>query len=111
MSASAWSPAVRRCARSHSTQTIAPVANASRMKSDSNMNVGGVVPDARELFRRPVEDDAPAHEDDALHEALDGSELVGDVENRDVKLSVEVVEQDGKRLLGSHVHSRSGLVE
>src|ERR671938_468914 len=40
-----------------STPTTAPVANASRMNSDSSMDVRGVVPDPWELAGRPVEDE------------------------------------------------------
>ena len=66
-----------------SRPTIAPAANASRMNSRSSMGVGGVVPDAREVLRRAVEDDAAADEHEPLDEALDRSELVRDVEDGD----------------------------
>src|SRR3954454_23418959 len=66
-----------------STPTIAPAANASRMNSRSSMRVRRVVPDARQVRRRPVEDDPLAHEHEAFDEALDRPELVRDVEDRD----------------------------
>src|SRR6185436_20275579 len=59
--------------------TTAPVAKATRMKSASRMDMGGVVPVRGQVGRPPVEDDAASHEDDPLGELLHGAELVGDV--------------------------------
>src|SRR4029453_15858056 len=59
-----------------STPTTAPAPKARRMNSLWNMDVPRVVPEAGQLVRRAVEDDRPAHEDEALDVVLDGSELV-----------------------------------
>src|SRR6188474_2835560 len=69
-----------------STPTIAPAARARRMNSLSSMDVPGVVPDAREVVRRAVEDDAAADEHDPLHVLLHRAELVRDVDDRDAEL-------------------------
>src|SRR5881409_3388045 len=94
-----------------STPTTAPAAKASRMNSRSSMRVRGVVPYPGQLRRWPVEDDALAHEDEALNEVLDSSELVRDVEDRDAELAVQAVEQCCERLLRLDVDARCRLVE
>src|SRR5918992_3412243 len=94
-----------------SRPTTAPAAKASRMNSDSSMRVRGVVPDLGQCRRGPVEEHAPADEDEALDEALDRPELVGDVEDRHRELAVEPVEQRGQRLLRLRVDAGGGLVE
>src|SRR5918996_1134564 len=89
----------------------APAAKARRMNSESNMDVGGVVPETREVGRRSVEDDRAAHEEEPLDVALDGAELVGDVDDGRPQLVVQAREQDGERLLRLHVDARRRLVE
>ena len=89
----------------------APAANARRMNSLSSMRVGGVVPLGREGAGRPVEDDAAAHEDEALHDLLDGAELVRHVEGRHLPVVAEAVEEAGKRLLRLSVDARGRLVQ
>src|SRR5438270_9223886 len=59
-----------------SNPTTMPAPNASRMNSRCSMDVGGVVPDAGQVGRRPVEDEALANQHDPLDEVLDGAELV-----------------------------------
>src|SRR4051794_20774207 len=107
---------ISRCTRKKpttgaSTPTIAPAANASRMNSRSSMGVGGVVPDAGQARRRPVEDDRLAHEHEPLDEVLDRAELVRDVEDRHTELVVEAVEQRRERLLRLDVDAGRRLVE
>ena len=70
-----------------------------------------VVPDAGEVAGRAVEDDRPAHEDEALDEALDGAELVRDVQDRDAELRVQAIEEAGERLLRLGVDAGRRLVE
>src|SRR6266851_8938431 len=99
---------ISRCTRKKPTvgasiPTIAPAANASRMNSKSSMRVRRVVPQAGELRRRTVEDDPLAHEYESMHEALDGAELVGNVQNRHSELVVELVEQHRERVLRGDV--------
>src|SRR5207244_4873990 len=67
-----------------SRPTTMPAPNASRMNSRSSMGVRRVVPDTGQVRRGPVEDDPAPNEHDPLDEALDRSELVRDVQNRDV---------------------------
>src|SRR2546422_10504954 len=94
-----------------STPTIAPDANASRMKSASRMDMGRVVPGGREGARLSVEDNLAANEDEALDETLDGAELVRDEEDRHAELAVKLVEQGGEGLLRADVDACSWLVE
>jgi hypothetical protein len=75
------------------------------------MDVRGVVPDAREVLRRTVEDDSAADEDEPLDESLDRSELVRDVEDGDGELTMEAIEQIGKRFLSLDVDTGCRLVE
>src|SRR2546423_358487 len=94
----------RRCTRKKptagaSSPTTIPAPNASRMNSRSSMDVRGVVPDTGQGRGRPVEDDLAPDEHDALDEALDGTELVRDVEDRHLELLAEALEQTGDRLL------------
>src|SRR5215211_6913302 len=74
-----------------STPTTAPAAKASRMNSDSNMDVRGVVPQPRQRGRRSVEDDAAADEDEPLDVALYRAELVRDVQDGNRQLPMEAV--------------------
>jgi hypothetical protein len=60
------------------------------------MDVRGVVPDAGEPSGWSVEHDRAADEDEALDEALDRAELVGDVEDRDAEVGVEAIEERGQ---------------
>src|SRR3990170_5064117 len=69
------------------------------------------MPAAGELTRRPVEDDAAADEQQPLHDVLDGSELVGDVEDGGAELAVQRRQESRERLLGVHVDARRRLVE
>src|SRR5206468_11669697 len=106
----------RRCTRKNptagaSSPTTMPAPNARRMNSRSSMGVGGVVPDTGQGRRRPVEDDAAAHEHDALDELLDGAELVRDVEDRHTELLAEPAEERGDRVLRLDVHTGGRLVE
>src|SRR5687767_9992399 len=94
-----------------STPTIAPAAKASRMKSASRMDMRRVVPLARQVRRRAVEHDAPAHEHQALDELLDGPELVRDEEDGRVELRVQLGEQHRERLLRVDVDAGRRLVE
>src|SRR6476619_117789 len=94
----------RRCTRKKPTAgasrpTTMPAPNACRMNSRSSMGVGGVVPDTGQGRRRPVVDDALAHEHDPLHEVLDRSELMGHVQDRHAELRAEPPEQHRDRLL------------
>src|SRR5712692_5216067 len=94
----------RRCTRKKPTAgasnpTTMPAPNASRMNSRSSMRVRGVVPDTGQVRRGPVEDDPAAHQHDPLDEALHGAELVRDVENRHVELTMKLLEQCAQRLL------------
>src|SRR5688572_30906268 len=82
-----------------STPITAPAAKASRMNSESNMDVRGVVPDAGKVPRPAVEDDRAADEHESLDVALDRAELVRDVEDRRSELSVQACEQRRERLL------------
>jgi hypothetical protein len=75
------------------------------------MRVRGVVPDVREGAGRPVEDDAAAHEHEALDEALDRSELVRDVEDGHLKLSVAPFQPRSECLLRLHVDAGRRLVQ
>jgi hypothetical protein len=75
------------------------------------MDMGRVVPEARKVTGRPVEDDVTAHEDDPLDEALDRSELVRDIEDGHRELAVKAVEKLGERLLRFDVDARRRLVE
>ena len=75
------------------------------------MDVRRVVPEARKLAWRPVEHDPPADEDNAFHEALDGPELMRNVEDRHAEITVETVEQSCKCLLGLYVDPRRRLVQ
>ncbi len=59
------------------------------MNSSSSMGVRRVVPHGREVARRPVEDDAAAHEDEPLDDVLDGAELVRDVEDRHAEVAAQ----------------------
>src|SRR5688500_17796064 len=93
------------------TPTMAPVAKASRMNSNANVEMRGVVPEAGQLGWWPIEDDAAADEDEALDEALDRAELVRDVEDRHSELALEPVEERGKGFLCLDVHARRRLVE
>src|SRR6266540_1526760 len=94
-----------------STPTTAPVANASRMKSASKMDMGGVVPRSGEACRVAVEDDLAAHEHEPLDEALDGAELVRDEQDRHCEVAVELCEQLRERLLRVDVDACCRLVE
>src|SRR5437773_6349148 len=107
---------ISRCTRKNptvgaSTPTIAPAANASRMNSRSSMGVRGVVPDARQVGRRAVEDDSLTHQHQPADEVLDGAELVRDVEDRHAELAVQAIEQRRERLLRLDVDTRGRLVE
>src|SRR5919201_2396412 len=86
-----------------STPTTAPTSKARRMNSSSNMHVRRVVPDTRQLVGATVEDDAAAHEHDPLDEALDGAELVRDVDDGGAQLAPQLVEQRRQRLLRRRV--------
>src|SRR5215218_5445544 len=94
-----------------STPTTAPVANASRMKSASKMDMRRVVPRSREARRVAVEDDLAAHEHEPLDEALDGAELVRDEQDRHREVAVELCEQFRERLLRVDVDACGRLVE
>jgi hypothetical protein len=69
------------------------------------------VPHAGKLRRRAVEDDSFTHEDEPLDEALDGTELVRDVENRHPEFLLETMEQRSQRVLGLHIDPGRRLVE
>ena len=69
------------------------------------------MPEAGEVLGRAVEDDAAADEDEPLDEALDGPELVRDVEDGDRELAVELFEQAGQRFLGFDVDTGGRLVQ
>jgi hypothetical protein len=75
------------------------------------MCVRRVVPDARQVVWIAVEHDRPPDEHEALDEALDRTEFVRDVDDRDTELRVQAVEEDGERLLRLCVHARRRLVE
>src|SRR5919199_498291 len=81
------------------------------MNWGSRMDMGGVVPAARERARLPVEDDPAADEHEPLDVGLDRAELVRDVEDGDVELAPQLVEQDGDRLLRVDVDADRRLVE
>jgi hypothetical protein len=75
------------------------------------MDMGRVVPVAREGRGWAVEHDASAHKHQPLHEPLDGAELVGHVENCGSELDVELFEQPGEGLLSLDVDAGGGLVQ
>src|SRR6188508_1918391 len=81
------------------------------MNSLSNMDVPRVVPHARQIVRRAVEDDVATNEDDPLDVVLDRAELVRDVDDRDSELPVQIREELRERLLRPRVHARGRLVE
>ena len=81
------------------------------MNSRQACDVRGVVPDAGQLARRAVEGDRAADEQEPLDVALDGAELVRDVEDRRAELLVETREQRRKRLLRLNVDAGGRLVE
>src|SRR5918994_4063347 len=93
------------------TPTTAPVASASRMKSESRMDMRGVVPAVGKRRGRAVEEDPAADEEQPLDVALDGSELVRDVDDGGAELGVELLQKGGERLLGVGVDARGRLVE
>src|SRR3954465_1287993 len=107
---------IRLCTRKNPTAgartpTTAPVAKATRMKSASRMDMRRVVPVCGQVGRPSVEHDAAPHEDDALGELLHGAEFVGDVEDGDAQVTVELSEKGAERLLRIHVDPRGRLVE
>src|SRR4029453_1039611 len=61
-----------------------PAAKARRMNSSSNMGMRGVVPQLGQGRRVAVEDNRSPHEREPLDVALDGAELVGDVQDGDL---------------------------
>ena len=75
------------------------------------MGMRGVVPDIWQGRRRPVEDDAAADEDDSLDEALDGTELVRDVEDRHPELAPEPLQERGNGVLRLDVDPGCRFVE
>jgi hypothetical protein len=75
------------------------------------MDMGRVVPVARERGGGTVEEDAAAHEHEPFHEPLDGTEFVRDIEDRRAELDVELLEQLGEGVLSFDVHPRGRLVE
>jgi hypothetical protein len=75
------------------------------------MDMRRVVPGIRELGRRPVVEDLPAHEHEPLDEGLDGAELMGDVDDRHPELPVQLAEERCERFLGVSVHAGCGLVQ
>src|SRR4029078_11625526 len=85
--------------------------NATRMSSLVNMDVTGVVPDARQIVRRPVEHDRSPYEHEAFDMMLDRAELVRDVHDRHAELPMEVGQEFGERLLRLGVDTGRGLVE
>src|ERR671937_2358828 len=93
------------------SSTTMPAPNASRMNSRSSMCVRGVMPEIWEFGGRSVEDDLAAHEHDPLNESLDRAELVGDVQDGDVEVAVELLEQRGERLLRLDIDPSRRLVE
>src|SRR6476620_2313155 len=106
----------RRCTRKKptagaSSPTTIPAPKASRMNSRSSMYVRGVVPDTGQGRRRPVEDDPAANEHDPLDEALDGAELVRDVEDRHLELAAQALQQRRDRILRFDVDASGGLVQ
>src|SRR5438034_10585901 len=106
----------RRCTRKKPTAgasrpTTMPAPYACRMNSRSSMDVRRVVPDTWQVRRRPVVDDALAHEHDPLDEVLDRAELVRHVQDRYPELRPEALQQRGDRLLRLHVHPGGRLVE
>src|SRR6266508_642597 len=107
---------IRRWTRKNPTAgasipTTAPVANASRMKSVSKMDMGRVVPGGRKLGGVAVEDDAAADEHQPLDEALDGSELVRDEKDRHGEIAMKSFEQRRERFLRVGVDTGSRFVE
>src|SRR5439155_21953017 len=94
-----------------SRPTTMPAPNASRMNSRSSMDVRRVVPDTGQGRRRPVEDDALAHEHDPLDEVLDRPELVRDVQDRHPQVCAELLQEEGDRSLRLDVDTRGRLVE
>src|SRR5438093_13310366 len=81
------------------------------MKSASRMDMGGVVPVGGKARRRAVEDDPSTHQDDTLDEALDGPELVRDIEDGHAEHPVKLAEEGAEGLLGVDVDSGRWLVE
>jgi hypothetical protein len=75
------------------------------------MDMGRVVPLAGQSRRRAVEDDAPAHEHEALDELLDRAELVRDEEDGRVELGVQLGEKHRERLLRVDVDAGRRLVQ
>src|SRR4029453_11487712 len=73
-----------------------PAAKARRMNSSSNMGVRGVGPELGQGGRMTVEDDRLPDEHETLDVTLDGAELVGDVQDRDLQPSMQTVEQLGE---------------
>src|SRR3954453_17108027 len=88
-----------------------PAAKASRMNSESSMRVRGVVPHAGQLAGPAVEGDAAANQQQPLHVALDGAELVRPVEDRRAEIGGETGEQAAQRLLRLGVDAGGRLVE
>ena len=75
------------------------------------MDVRRVVPGSGQLAGRAVEEDSAADEHEPLDEALDGAELMGDVEDGHAQLLVEPREQVRERLLRAGVDTSRRLVE
>src|SRR5829696_5354913 len=94
-----------------STPTIAPAARASRMNSESRMDMGGVVPAGGQVPGRAVEGDPAADDQQPSDVGLDRAELMRDVDHGDADLGAERVDQGGERLLGARVDTGRGLVE
>src|SRR5918911_3431531 len=91
--------------------TTAPAPKASRMNSRSSMGVRGVVPERGQSPGRPVELDFFADEQEALHDVLDRTELVRDVEDGDAELAVQPLQELGERFLRCDVDAGGRLVE
>src|SRR4029450_2956863 len=93
-----------RCTRKKPTAgasrpTTMPAPKARRMNSRSSMRVRRVVPQFRQLSRRPALDAPPAAEHDAFDETLDGAELVRHVEDRHLELVPQVLKESRDRFL------------
>ena len=69
------------------------------------------MPHAGELRRWAVEDDSLAHQHESFDEALHGTELVRDLEDRHAEVLVQPVEQRAERILRLDVDAGRGLVQ
>ncbi len=88
-------------------------ARAEREPHELSLEHGHATGRARRPGARrcTVEDDRSPDEDDPLDEALDGPELVGDVDDRHAEIRVQLIEQRGQGLLRLRIDTCGRLVQ